>query len=211
MVAVLLSVGALCHLKPGLVARLYPVVCIPTIVFGIVCTSVIAMHAQTGDHPYSRFWAIYSATAWLTVVIYGFTRLSASATVALGLLNAVVCMWFARDYGGNANVMQRLAVQVVAINALCYCIYHLINLRERKLFLRGKRQRGINAIKRARDKAEEASRAKSAFLANMSHEIRTPMNGIIGSLSLIERSDSLDRRQQLLAIASSPLTVSSRR
>ena len=32
----------------------------------------------------------------------------------------------------------------------------------------------------AREKAENASRAKGQFLANMSHEIRTPMNGIIG-------------------------------
>ncbi len=32
----------------------------------------------------------------------------------------------------------------------------------------------------AREKAEAASRAKSAFLANMSHEIRTPINAIIG-------------------------------
>ena len=30
----------------------------------------------------------------------------------------------------------------------------------------------------ARDRAEQASLAKSAFLANMSHEIRTPMNAI---------------------------------
>ncbi len=33
---------------------------------------------------------------------------------------------------------------------------------------------------RAKEKAEEADRLKSAFLANMSHEIRTPMNGIMG-------------------------------
>ncbi|MBL8485770.1 MAG: PAS domain-containing protein [Rhodocyclaceae bacterium] len=40
----------------------------------------------------------------------------------------------------------------------------------------------------ARDKAEEASRAKSAFLANMSHEIRTPLNAITGMAHLIRRS-----------------------
>ena len=43
----------------------------------------------------------------------------------------------------------------------------------------------------ARDRAEDANRAKSAFLANMSHEIRTPMNAIIGLTYLMAR-DSRD-------------------
>jgi len=38
---------------------------------------------------------------------------------------------------------------------------------------------------RAKEKAEESDRLKSAFLANMSHEIRTPMNGILGFLELL--------------------------
>jgi signal transduction histidine kinase/CheY-like chemotaxis protein/HPt (histidine-containing phosphotransfer) domain-containing protein len=40
-------------------------------------------------------------------------------------------------------------------------------------------------IGKARDLAEEASKAKASFLAAMSHEIRTPMNGIIGMVDLL--------------------------
>lgn len=41
------------------------------------------------------------------------------------------------------------------------------------------------ALRRAKEVAEEAARAKSTFLANMSHEIRTPMNGVCGMSDLL--------------------------
>ena len=40
----------------------------------------------------------------------------------------------------------------------------------------------------AKEKAEEANKAKSLFLANMSHEIRTPMNGVIGMADILKRT-----------------------
>jgi PAS domain S-box-containing protein len=45
----------------------------------------------------------------------------------------------------------------------------------------------INELKKAKEKAEESDRLKSAFLANMSHEIRTPMNGILGFADLLKK------------------------
>ena len=44
------------------------------------------------------------------------------------------------------------------------------------------------SLRTAKQRAEDANRAKSRFLANMSHEIRTPMNAVIGLSYLLERT-----------------------
>jgi len=49
---------------------------------------------------------------------------------------------------------------------------------------------------RAKEKAEEKDRLKSAFLANISHEIRTPMNGILGFAELLKEPDLSPENQQ---------------
>ena len=42
----------------------------------------------------------------------------------------------------------------------------------------------MQELERARQTAEEATRAKSEFLSNMSHDIRTPMNAIVGMTAI---------------------------
>ena len=52
----------------------------------------------------------------------------------------------------------------------------------------------------ARDRAEEASRAKTAFLTNMSHELRTPMNGILGIAEVLGLMQLDDKEAEMVGV-----------
>jgi len=74
----------------------------------------------------------------------------------------------------------------VSIIGFMAVLYTLTQLYEDFEYQALRRLRRTNReLARARDRALEASKAKTSFLANMSHELRTPLNAIIGYSELL--------------------------
>ncbi|MGB5988639.1 MAG: PAS domain-containing protein [Marinifilaceae bacterium] len=92
-------------------------------------------------------------------------------------------------YGKDSEITIRLKKETgdiwLLVKASChYSNNHLIKLYGHVQDVTESHRVHLDLIK-AKEKAEESDRLKSAFLANMSHEIRTPMNSIMGFSNLI--------------------------
>ncbi|MBM3555103.1 MAG: PAS domain S-box protein, partial [Alphaproteobacteria bacterium] len=62
------------------------------------------------------------------------------------------------------------------------------------------RKRSEEEVRRARDAAEDAARAKAIFLATMSHEIRTPMNGVMSMAELLDQTDLTEDQRNMTRV-----------
>ncbi|GJM13505.1 MAG: hypothetical protein DHS20C12_19080 [Pseudohongiella sp.] len=95
-------------------------------------------------------------------------------------------------------IVRDITKQVQAMSALedSTTQLRLLNreLEEERQSLEQRVNRRTEELNLARQRAEEANKAKSSFLATMSHEIRTPMNGVIGTIDVLRQS-SLKPRQ----------------
>jgi PAS domain S-box-containing protein len=107
-------------------------------------------------------------SAWLGVPLKTSTESEAIGVIAI------------QDYK-NLNAYTKLEQHTLEVIAKDICIFI-------------ERIKNLEDITKAKERAEESDRLKSAFLANMSHEIRTPLNSIVGFSDLLLDPD-FDRNQ----------------
>ncbi|MFH0754462.1 MAG: PAS domain S-box protein, partial [Candidatus Omnitrophota bacterium] len=61
-----------------------------------------------------------------------------------------------------------------------------------------RRKNAEELMRKAKDEAEMANKAKSDFVTNMSHEIRTPMNSILGFGELLKQTQLTEKQRRYL-------------
>jgi ligand-binding sensor domain-containing protein/signal transduction histidine kinase/CheY-like chemotaxis protein len=90
----------------------------------------------------------------------------------------------------DLQTLQSLAsyIAIALDNAAAYDIVKSqnIELAQHRNELESLVQDRTKDLEKAKERAEESDKLKSAFLANMSHEIRTPLNAIIGFINLLD-------------------------
>lgn len=98
----------------------------------------------------------------------------------------------------GGSVLPALTNTVMKADASGQPLLHratIFNITDRKRYER--------ELRLARDRAEQAARAKADFLSLVSHEIRTPMSAILGAAGLLQRTALTPQQQRYVRILQS--------
>ena len=192
----LLSFGISTRYFKDLYTKHYVLSFMSAVIITCAMSNFVIVSRHQDDSSMSLSWGLTSATVFATFLIYAFARLRAGSTLLLATAIGVMAILHNLQQPDlDWAAMKRMTVHILAANALGFSLYRFSLARERKLFLQSKRKNHMAELRRMKEQAEAASRAKTAFLANMSHEIRTPMNGVIGALSMLDDDQLTDRDQ----------------
>ncbi len=120
---------------------------------------------------------------------------SADERAIVSLRETGICPAWEKEYLRRDGRHVPVLVGVSMLDdSLSECICFVIDMTEQK--------KAQEQLRRAKEEADAANRAKSLFLANMSHEIRTPMNAIIGMTDLVLQSPLTNPQRDNLSVVS---------
>jgi PAS domain S-box-containing protein len=106
------------------------------------------------------------------------------------------CPWCTRAIDSMTRIRKRVEK---TINKRVYQITTIPIEIERLYQAKMTILRDVTKVVKARRKAEESDKLKSAFLANISHEIRTPLNVVLGFANLL-KDENITRDEMLMYV-----------